>query len=246
VVWVQQVSPRAFPLDLGFTYLVIAVLAGKGGLLGLGLSAVLLEGGRLFSIVPQSLALYLGPIALIFNVTRYQEGFNGLLRQVNERGARRRERSMNNPQVPQASALARQLAIRLPVVAAGLIIAAGFGALVIAWYRVGATDQVSLQNQEIVSGGLGGLGLVIFGSMLLLRDAFLRGRAVVQRETLRGMSGDIDDGAARGDPGIAAGGEPGATAASTAQDSEVSVSPSAATNGGKTTRRRSSSARRTS
>src|SRR5213078_4237645 len=40
VLWVQRVSPKAFPLvDVGFTYLMIAVLAGRGGLTGLAISS---------------------------------------------------------------------------------------------------------------------------------------------------------------------------------------------------------------
>jgi len=112
VLWVQLVSPRAFPLDLGFTYLVIAVLAGKGGLFGVGLSAVLLEGGRLFSIIPQSIALYLGPVALIFNVTRYREGFNGLVRQTRQQLASRRVRSEDRPGVGVPGSVRRMRPLR--------------------------------------------------------------------------------------------------------------------------------------
>src|SRR5205807_2307758 len=56
VLWVRRISPKAFPLDLGFTYLVIAVLAGKGALTGVALAAVLIEGGQVFSILPRDFA----------------------------------------------------------------------------------------------------------------------------------------------------------------------------------------------
>jgi hypothetical protein len=180
VLWVQRVSPKAFPLDLGFSYLVIAVLAGKGGLVGLGLAAFFLEGGRLFSIIPHSIALYLGPIALIYNVTRYQEGLNGLLRESRQWFARRKEVSLMAIEKGTDAARRgmRAKAVRLPVVVASLIVVAGFASLIVAWYHAGNTDQLWIQNQEIVSGGLGGLALIVFGSALLIRDALIHGRAV--------------------------------------------------------------------
>jgi branched-chain amino acid transport system permease protein len=193
VLWVQRVSPKAFPLELGFTYLVIAVLAGKGGLGGLALSAVLLEGGQVFSILPQNLALYLGPIALIFNVTRYQEGFNGVLREMGlrlgEHRAKQRGARLMEPRFG-----IRGTAIRLPVVVAGVVIVAGFAAMVLAWYHAGNTDQLWVQNQEIVSGGLGGLALIVFGSMLLVRDALLHGTGVVGRAVAGGRGQETETG----------------------------------------------------
>ena len=188
----------------------------EGGLAGLGLSALFLEGGQLFSIVPQSLALYLGPIALIYNVTRYQEGLNGLLRKMGQRGIRRRQRAVTAPD-PQAPQPAVRTAVRLPVVVAGAVIAAGFIALGVAWYHVGNSDQVWIQNQDIVSGGLGGLALVVLGSALLIRDALLRGRALVEESSRR----DVTDSS-----------QPDASpAAASSADAEA--------NGPKTTRRRS-------
>jgi branched-chain amino acid transport system permease protein len=184
ILWVQRVSPRAFPIDLGFTYLVIAVLAGKGGLGGLALSSLLLEGGQVFSIIPQSIALYLGPIALIYNVTRYQEGFNGLLRETGHRAAHWKEAVVN---------ASRRTTIRIPVVIGAVVVIAGFGALALAWYHAGNTDQVWIQNQEIVSGGLGGLALVVFGSMLLVRDALINGRAVIASSTTQPNEGEHPD-----------------------------------------------------
>jgi hypothetical protein len=74
----------------------------------------------------------------------------------------------------------RRQAIRLPVVVAGVLVVAGFCALAIAWYHAGNTDQLWIQNQELVSGGLGGLGLIIIGSALLIRDALVHGRPAVE------------------------------------------------------------------
>lgn len=184
VLWVQRVGPQAFPLNLGFTYLVIATLAGKGGLLGVALAALMLEGGRLFSIIPESIGLYLGPIALIYNVTRYQEGINGVLRQAGRQLRARKvdtmdERTETTPRAPARTAVRAGTTVRLPVVIAGVIIAVGLGAIALAWYHAGNTDQLWIQNQEMLSGGFGGGALVILGSALLIRDALLEGRGVV-------------------------------------------------------------------
>jgi hypothetical protein len=73
----------------------------------------------------------------------------------------------------------RGTAIRLPVVVASVVIVAGFAALGLAWYHAGNTDQLWVQNQEIVSGGLGGLALIVLGSMLLVRDALIHGAGIV-------------------------------------------------------------------
>jgi branched-chain amino acid transport system permease protein len=163
VIWVQRVRPEAFPLTLGFTYLVIAVLAGRGGLGGLALSAILIEGGALFSIVPHSVSLYLGPIGLIYNATRYQKGFNGGIAELS-RLITRKVPTMEKP------------TIRLPVALGTLAIVAGFAALGLAWYHTGNTDQMWIQNQEMISGGFGGIGLIIVGATVLIRDALLVGR----------------------------------------------------------------------
>jgi hypothetical protein len=167
VIWVQRVRPEAFPLTLGFTYLVIAVLAGRGGLGGLALAAILIEGGALFSIVPHSVSLYLGPIGLIYNATRYQKGFNGGIAELNHLIRNLFERKVPNMQRPT---------IRVPVALGTLAIVAGFAALALAWYHTGNTDQMWIQNQEMISGGLGGIGLIIVGATILIRDALLYGR----------------------------------------------------------------------
>jgi branched-chain amino acid transport system permease protein len=180
VLWVQRVSPKAFPLDLGFTYLVIAVLAGKGALTGVALAAVLIEGGQVFSILPRDFALYAGPVALIFNVTKYQEGFNGLLRETRQRLGRK-VMLMGADARTDGERRAPAWAVRLPVVVAALVVVAGFTSVGLAWYHAGNTDQIWIQNQEIVSGGIGGLGLIVLGSVLLLRDALLHGRALSGR-----------------------------------------------------------------
>ena len=172
VVWVQQVSAKAFPLELGFTYLVIAALAGPGGLAGVAMAALVIEGGALFSILPHSLALYLAPIALIVNVTRYQEGFNGVLRAGGRAIATRTTARRATMRTPRAGE------IRLSVVFGTAAVVAGFAAIGLAWYHMGNTDAVWVQNQELVSGGVAGLGLIVVGAVLLVRDALLNRAAL--------------------------------------------------------------------
>ena len=58
-----------------------------------------------------------------------------------------------------------------PLVAAGIvIITVGFAAIGLAWYHAGNTSQVWVQNQELISGGIGGLALVIVGVTLIAYD----------------------------------------------------------------------------
>src|SRR4029078_5817607 len=65
-----------------------------------------------------------------------------------------------------------------PLVAVGaLAMLSGFGAIALAWYHAGNTSQVWIQNQELVSGGIGGLALVVCGVAALLTDQVLRWRA---------------------------------------------------------------------
>jgi len=165
VVWVQQVTPKAFPLQLGFTYLVIAALAGPGGLAGVAVAALVIQGGALFSILPGRTALYLGPVALIYNVTRYQAGINGLLAGAASFLRGRKGAPMTKHHV---------LTIRPLAVAAVSAIVTGTGAILLAWYHMGNTDQVWIQNQELASGGLLGLSLIMVGAALLIRDGIVR------------------------------------------------------------------------
>ena len=78
--------------------------------------------------------------------------------------------------------------------------------MVLAWYHAGNTDQVWIQNQEIVSGGIGGLGLIVLGSVLLLRDALLHGRALQGRSAERVAGSEEGSDWLEGrDPGAATG-----------------------------------------
>lgn len=184
VIWVQLVSPQAFPLQLGFTYLLIAALAGRGGLGGVAVSAVIVQGGALFTFLPQNVTLYLAPVALLLQVTRFEGGINASLRALpvllaNKKRSRRMTAQTSGEGTAPGSTL-----IRLPVALGLLMVIAGFTAIAVAWYNTGRTNQLWIQNQEIVSGGMIGLGLIVFGSTLLLRDALLHGGGPVRERVL--------------------------------------------------------------
>ena len=68
---------------------------------------------------------------------------------------------------------ARTGELRLAVVFGAAAVAAGFAAIALAWYHMGNTDAVWVQNQELMSGGIAGLGLIVVGAVLLVRDALL-------------------------------------------------------------------------
>ena len=68
--------------------------------------------------------------------------------------------------------------LRLSVVFGTAAVVAGFAAIALAWYHMGNTDAVWVQNQELVSGGVAGLGLIVVGAVLLVRDALLNRAAL--------------------------------------------------------------------
>jgi branched-chain amino acid transport system permease protein len=196
VAWVRQLSPQAFPTTLSFTYLLIAVLAGAGFAGGVLVAALVITGGPLVFSSSSSevnrVISYVGPVALIANLTVYKAGLNGagrdlmqklsgLTRVSNGRGL---EVESGAEDIGAATTAGR--GGRAPAagsIAAAAVVVAGFLAITLAWYHSGNTDQVWIQNQELVSGGIGGLALVILGVGLLLRDE-LRQRDLVLRDAL--------------------------------------------------------------
>jgi branched-chain amino acid transport system permease protein len=83
-IWVQSFTPESFTSTQSFTYLLIVVIAGPGFLTGVLMSAGGFEAGTLF-LSGGTVISYLGPILLIFNVTRYPGGINGINREMLER-----------------------------------------------------------------------------------------------------------------------------------------------------------------
>ena len=149
-MWVGRVTPEAFPLSRSFTYLIIVALAGRGFVGGVAAAAAIVEGGRLFLASGDALITYGAPLGLILTLTRHPAGLNGLGRQAKE--------------------LIVQRTLRPLTVLSVVLLAVGFAAIGLAWYHAGNTSQVWVQNQEMLSGGVGGLALVVLGVGLLVCD----------------------------------------------------------------------------
>ena len=160
-LWVQRLTPQAFPLTLSFTYLIVVALAGRGFVGGVAAAAATVEGGRLFLASGDAFITYAAPLGLIFTLTRHPAGLNGLGRQL---AVLVKERTVNH-------------AIRPLAVTAAVLVAVGFAAIGLAWYHAGNTSQVWIQNQELISGGVGGLAVVVLGVGLFLYDRLLVTRA---------------------------------------------------------------------
>ncbi|MEW6472500.1 MAG: branched-chain amino acid ABC transporter permease [Actinomycetota bacterium] len=175
VVWVQHLTAAAFPATLSLTYLVVAVLAGPGYVGGVAAAAVILEGGRLFAAGADALVVYGGPIALIATITRYQAGLNG-----GGRHAMDRLRSMLGRAATRRGPVRKPEPIGIGLVAGTAAVGSGFVAVALAWYHAGNTDEVWIQNQELISGGVGGLGLVLLGVGLLIRDRLTRTQRLLE------------------------------------------------------------------
>lgn len=170
VMWVQRLSPSAFPTTLSVTYLVVAVLAGPGFVGGVALAGGALEAGRLFGSGSGPLIAYAGPVALVLTITRYQAGLNGIGRSV----MRRLRARTGGPQSGEATDPSGATEPIYPSFIIGVVaITAGFLAIVLAWYHAGNTNQVWIQNQEMISGGFGGVALVLTGTGLLIRDRLI-------------------------------------------------------------------------
>src|SRR6185503_14745706 len=93
-MWVQRLTPQAFPLTKSFAYLIVVALAGRGFVGGVAAAAAFVEGGRLFLPNADALLTYGAPIGLIVTLTRYPAGINGAGRELLGR-IRRKEPSMD-------------------------------------------------------------------------------------------------------------------------------------------------------
>ena len=175
-MWIGSFDASAFPEDLSFAYLLIAVLAGRGFLGGVAFATLVLQGGLQFGpdivgldskSVFNAILAYGGPMGLIYMIGHYQAGLNGWGRGLMQR-LTSKEHTMEHPGQPR-----RTLTVAPTLVLAAVLIAAGFFAIIIGWRHSGQTNQLWIQNQYLVSGGLMGLGLIIVGVGLFLRDALL-------------------------------------------------------------------------
>jgi ABC-type branched-subunit amino acid transport system permease subunit len=167
--WVQRLTPGAFPFTLSFTYLVMVVLAGRGFVWGVLAAVALLEGGRVFASGVGPIVAYGGPIALVFVITRHRAGLNGTGRKLMETARR----------ILTTEDTARTRASLTTIAGVGAVVL-GLTSIALAWYHAGNTDQVWVQNQLLLSGGLVGLALVILGGLAVATERIVR--ALEQRE----------------------------------------------------------------
>jgi branched-chain amino acid transport system permease protein len=179
VAWVRQLSPQAFPTTLSFTYLLAAVLAGAGFAGGVVVAGLLIMGGPLIFTGSSSevnrVISYLGPVALLVNLTVYKAGLNGAGRNLMQKLSRSQDRLALNGRTLRVETRGRDVdvggqSLAPASIIGAILIAAGFLAIGLAWYHSGNTDQVWIQNQELLSGGVGGLAFVVLGVGVMLRN----------------------------------------------------------------------------
>lgn len=179
-IWLSLVVAQTFPLTLGFDYLVAVVLAGAGSVGGVVAAAALLQGlPYLVSDLGPAVA-YGGPLGLLFMLTRRPSGLNGIGRQFMGKlrvlsGGEQTGEAQDASRDPPTKRRGRP---SISLIIGALLIAEGAVAIGLGWYYSGNTDQVWIQVQHLISGGLGGLALIIVGVCLVIRDAI--GRAEVR------------------------------------------------------------------
>jgi hypothetical protein len=166
-MWVQHLTPAAFPPSRSFTYLIAVALAGPGFLGGLAAAVAVLEGGRLFLPNADALLAYGAPIGLVMTLTRYRNGLNGAIAALAGAVSSRRESAMDDAPVTAPT-------LRVVPIIGAVAIALGFIGIGTAWYHAGNTSQLWIQNQELLSGGLGGIALVAVGCTVLVVDQLAR------------------------------------------------------------------------
>jgi branched-chain amino acid transport system permease protein len=194
-VWIQRVAAGSFPLTASINYLLFAVLSGPGFIWGVVLAAGFFEAGRLFIVSAGWFFVYAGPIGLIVNVVRYPQGINGMLRSARRRmrGFMMTEHGDRNAPTTTGVAPGTRPAVGTKTVSASLVLGValvilGFIAIGLAWYHAGNTSEVWVQNQELLSGGVGGLALVIVGLGVLIRDKVGQSHAALAEHLARVLS----------------------------------------------------------
>src|SRR5207249_3896174 len=77
-----------------------------------------------------------------------------------------------------------QAVVTLNTVIAATAVVLGFVAIGLAWYHAGNTDLVWVQMQELLSGGLIGVALIVVGTGFFIRDNIVRANARATEQLL--------------------------------------------------------------
>jgi hypothetical protein len=121
-----------------------------------------------------------GPLALIGAPGRERAGDTRLRRRLMG------ENGTSNPmETPRLTSDRQAEPVSPTTIVAALAIVAGFTAIALAWWHITTIEQVARQNQEILSGGVGGLGLILLGIGLLTRERLGRNQALLVRQLER-------------------------------------------------------------
>jgi branched-chain amino acid transport system permease protein len=207
VMWTQRLGPGAFPTSSSFTYLLVAVLAGAGFVGGLVATTLMLPGGQQFATnifgvetgrTVDAILAYGGPLGLINVLIFHKSGLNGLGRNLMARIAPSGDERITPAPGPAPQ---RGDPVSLSLIGGFLFIGAGFLAIALAWTHSSETDQLWVQNQEILSGGIGGLALVLVGVGLLIRDRIGRNHVLLAQQ-LDALLGRNEESAAATDSAI--------------------------------------------
>jgi hypothetical protein len=166
----------------------VAVLAGAGFLGGLVATTLMLPGGQQFAHnifgvetgkVVDAIRAYGGPLGLINVLVFHKSGLNGLGRNLMARIESSDTEQVTSTEDPPPE---RGDPVSLSLLGGGFSILAGFVAIALAWDHASRTDQLWVQNQEMLSGGIGGLALVLVGVGLLIRDRLGRNHLLLARQ----------------------------------------------------------------
>jgi len=74
---------------------------------------------------------------------------------------------------------------RLPMVIGIVLLVCGWAAIFVAWYQAGHQDLETGQIPYVISGGFGGLGLLLMGMVFVLIDVVRRSEVKLRRSTER-------------------------------------------------------------
>lgn len=172
----SEVASR--PMALGLLALGAALAGGAGGYCGAAVvaaaAAVIIATTGLPSVAVAAGVLLIGGLVWPRGLNTTGRLSMSAVRDRLDRLAVRDEELANDdaPPAPSTGLIAVPASassrVQLTAVAGLVLVLAGFVAVGLAWYHSGDRASLFLQMQYLISGGVGGLGLITFGSALLI------------------------------------------------------------------------------